>query len=109
MYLVYLGESGNTGVSVADSNQPHHVHVGLLIHESQSISIKGEFDALCRRHFGRPLGEAGTPDEIRPSDVFQGRGAFTSWTVEKRHELIQDCLSVLIRRETPLIATYVDK
>ncbi|MBQ12270.1 MAG: hypothetical protein CMJ45_12070 [Planctomyces sp.] len=109
MYLVYLGESGNTGVSVADSNQPHHVHVGLLIHESQSISIKGEFDALCRRHFGRPLGEVGTPDEIRPSDVFQGRGAFTSWTVQKRHELIQDCLRILIRRETPLIAAYVDK
>jgi hypothetical protein len=109
MYLVYLGESGNTGVSVADANQPHHVHVGLLVHESQNISIKGEFDALCRRHFGRPLGEAGTPDEIRPSDVFQGRGAFTSWTLQKRHELIQDCLSILIRRETPLIAAYVDK
>ena len=107
MYLVYLGESGNTGVSVADSNQPHHVHVGLMIHESQSISIKGEFDALCRRHFGRPLGEAGTPDEIRPSDVFQGRGAFTSWTVQKRHELIQDCLSILIRRETPLILSLI--
>ena len=84
MYLVYLGESGNTGVSVADSNQPHHVHVGLLIHESQSISINGEFNALCRRHFGRPLGEAGTPKELRPSDVYQGRGAFVSWPVEKR-------------------------
>ncbi|HIM81152.1 MAG TPA: hypothetical protein EYM54_13745 [Dehalococcoidia bacterium] len=109
MYLVYLGESGNTGVSVADSNQPHHVHVGLLIHESQSISINGEFNALCRRHFGRPLGEAGTPKELRPSDIFQGRGDFTSWPVQKRHELIQDCLSILIRRETPLITAYVDK
>ena len=53
MYLVYLGESGNTGNSLNDPNQPHHVHVGLLVHESQSISITGEFNALCRRHFGR--------------------------------------------------------
>ena len=76
MYLVYLGESGNTGVSVADSNQPHHVHVGLLIHESQSISINGEFNALCRRHFGRPLGEAGTPRNFAPAT--SSKGAATS-------------------------------
>ena len=109
MYLVYLGESGNTGVSVNDLNQPHHVHVGLLIHESQSISVGGEFDALCRRHFGRPLGEAGSPTELRPADIYQGRGAFVSWPPLKRNQLIQDCLDIMIRRETPLITAYVDK
>lgn len=109
MYLVYLGESGNTGTSNNDANQSHHVHVGLMVHESQSVSLAGEFDALCRRHFGRPLGEPGTPKELRPSDVYQGRGAFTSWPQAKRNELIQDCLSILIRRETPLITAYVNK
>ena len=109
MYLVYLGESGNTGKSLNDPNQPHHVHVGLLVHESQSISITGEFNALCRRHFGRPLGEPGTPKELRPADLYQGRGAFTSWSPARRNELIQDCLSIMIRRETPLIASYVNK
>ena len=109
MYLVYLGESGNTGTSINDANQLHHVHVGLMVHESQSISMAGEFDALCRRHFGRPLGEPGTPKELRPGDVYQGRGAFTSWPQLKRNELIQDCLSIMIRRETPLLAAYVNK
>ena len=109
MFLVYLGESGDTGTSVNDPNQPHHVHVGLLIHETQSISINGEYNALFRRHFGHPPGEPGTPPEIRSADVFQGRGFFRSWPPAKRAELIQDCLSILIRRETPLIAAYVDK
>ena len=109
MYLVYMGESGNTGVSLNDPNQPHHVHVGLLVHESQTISMAGEFNALCRRHFGRPLGEPGTPKELRPADIYQGRGAFASWTPTKRGDLIQDCLGIMIRRETPLIAAYVDK
>ena len=109
MYLVYLGESGNTGTSINDANQSHHVHVGLMVHESQSISIGGEFDALCRRHFGRPLGEPGTPKELRPGDIYQGRGAFTSWPQLKRNELIQDCLSIMIRRETPLLTAYVNK
>ncbi len=65
MYLVYVGESGNTGNSVSDPNQPHHVQIGLLVHESQSVSINGEFNALFRRHFGAPPGEQGMPASSR--------------------------------------------
>ena len=109
MYLVYLGESGNTGNSVNDDNQRHHVFTGLLVHESQSVSMNGEFNALCRRHFGAPLGEPGAPKEIRPADLYQGRGPFTSLPQLKRIEIIQDCLGILLRRETPVIASYIDK
>lgn len=109
MYLVYLGESGNTGNSVNDPNQPHHVHVGLLVHDSQSISINGEFDALYRRHFGHAPGEPGAPKGLRPGELYQGIGPFSSWTLAKRHQLIQDCLDILIRRRAPLIIAYVNK
>ena len=109
MFLVYLGESGNTGTSVNDPNQPHQVHTGLLVHESQSISINGEFNALFRRHFGGPPGEQGMPKEIHPAHVFQGLGHFKSWSPAKRGELIQDCLSILIRRETPVIVAHINK
>ena len=109
MYLVYLGESGNTGNSVEDPNQPHHVHVGLLVHENQSISVNGEYNALHRRYFGLPPGEPGAPKGLRPADIYQGLGAFSSWPPEKRNELIQDCLGILVRRQIPAIITYVDK
>jgi hypothetical protein len=109
MYLVYLGESGNTGTSTKDLNQPHHVYAGLLVHESQSIAINGEFDALIRRHFGQPRGEPGTPDILKTADVYQGRGHFNSWPPVKRNELIQDCLSILIRRESPVITAFINK
>ncbi len=109
MYLVYIGESGNTGNSVSDSNQRHQVYSGLIIHENQHVAINGEFNALCRRHFGEPLGSAITPAHLRPADVYQGRGFFRSWSPDKRAELIQDCLNILIRREAPVIVTYVDK
>ena len=109
MYLVYMGESGNTGNSAADLNQIHHVHAGLLMHENQCISVNGEFNALWRRHFGTPPGEPGGPRELRPADLYQGRGFFTSWPPKKRGELIQDCLDILIRRETPGIIAYIDK
>ncbi len=109
MFLTYIGESGSTGKSAADPSQPHLVYTGLLVHESQSISMNGEFSALCRRHFGAPLGDQGTPTEIRPVDVFQGMGYFASWPPLKRNELIQDCLGIMIRRETPVIVSYINK
>ena len=109
MYLVYMGESGDTGNSTNDTNQKHHVHLGLLVHENQCISINGEFNALCRRHFGNPLGESGTPRELRAAHIYQGTGFFTSWPPEKRAELIRDCLNIMVRRETPAIVAYIDK
>ena len=109
MFLTYVGESGSTGSSAADPSQPHLVYTGLLVHESQSMSMNGEFSALCRRHFGAPLGEDGAPAEIRPVDVYQGLGYFASWPPQKRNELIQDCLGIMIRRETPVVTSYINK
>ena len=109
MYLVYIGESGNTGNSTNDPHQPHQVYTGLLVHERQSVSMNGEFNALCRRHFGSPLGEANAPTELRPKEMFQGLNYFASWSPVKRNELIQDCLNILVRRETPVIAAFINK
>lgn len=109
MYLVFLSESGLTGISADDPNQPHHVHAGLLVQENQYISMTGEYDALVRRHFGAPAGSDGVPRELNPADLYQGRGHFRSWRPERRAELIQDCLSILIRRETPLLVSYINK
>ncbi len=109
MHLVYMGQSGQTGTSVGDPSQPHEVVAGLMLHETQTVSVNGEFDALCRRHFGAPLGQPGAPVQIRPVDLFQGLRHFAPWPPERRSELIQDCLNILIRRETPLIAACIDK
>ena len=109
MYLVYMGQSGNTGNSTADPHKSHQVYTGLLAHETQVVSMTGEFDALCRRHFGAPLGEAGAPKELRPVDIYQGLRHFSSWNQAKRNELLQDCLNILVRRETPVITAYINK
>ena len=109
MYLVFLSESGLTGLGANDPNQPHHIHAGLLVHENQYIAMTGEYDALVRRHFGNPPGAAGVPAEFRPADIYQGKGAFRAWRPARRAELIQDCLNILIRRETPLLVSYISK
>ena len=109
MHLVYVGQSGATGTSADDPSQPHEVVAGLMLHETQTVSLNGEFDALCRRHFGEPLGGPETPRHIRPVDLFQGLRHYSSWTPERRSELIQDCLDILIRREAPVLSAFLDK
>ena len=109
MYLVFLSESGLAGTGDNDPSQPHHIHAGLLVHENQYISMAGEYDALVRRHFGDRPGSNGVPARLNPRHIYQGTGPFRSWRPEQRAELIQDCLSILIRRETPLLVSYINK
>ena len=109
MYLIYLGESGDTGTSLNDPNQAHHVVVGLLVHETLWEGIKAEFDVVCHSHFGNSLGEDNIPKEIRIAEVFQGRGPFRAWPKARRDQLITDLLNILARRQTPLIVAYMHK
>lgn len=109
MHLVYIGQSGRTGSGAADPAQPHEVVAGLMLHETQTVAVNGEYDALCRRHFGAPLGQPGAPARIRPVDLFQGLRHFAPWPPQRRAALIQDCLDILIRREAPVIVASIDK
>lgn len=109
MHLVYMGQAGLTGTSTAGSSPDHELVAGLLLHETQITSLNGEFDALCRRHFGAPLGGDDTPEIIQPGDLFDGLQHYSSWDGEKRSELIQECLDLLIRRETPVLSAFLDR
>ena len=109
MFLVYLGESGVTGSSVKDPYQPHHVFLGLMVHEDQWESISSEFSSLCRRHFGADLGMNGTPARVRASEVLHGTGSFSTWPRPRRVGLLDDLLAIPVRHETPLIISHMDK
>lgn len=109
MHLVYIGQPDLSAETAAGSVQPHEVVAGLMIHETQITSINGEFDALCRRHLGSPLGQDESPGLLHPADLFEGQGHYTNWEPEKRSEMIQDCLDILIRRETPVLSAFLNR
>ena len=108
MHLVYLGQSDRTGTSADDPSQSHEVVAGLMLHETQITSLNGEFDALCRRHFGGPLGEDGAPAMVQPLDLFEGLEHYSGWEPEQRSQMIQDCLDILIRRECPVLSAFLN-
>jgi len=109
MHLVYMGQAELTGTSTVGPPDGHELVAGLLLHETQITSLNGEFDALCRRHFGSQLGEEDIPEIIQPGDLFDGLEHYSSWEGEKRSDLIQDCLDILIRRETPVLSAFLDR
>lgn len=73
MFLVYLGESGTDS---GDSGQRFYISVALLVHESQWVTMKEHFEALCRHYFHKLPGLPGTPAEINPGHLFGGEGFF---------------------------------
>ena len=109
MHLVYMGQSHLPATGSEGSSQSHEVVAGLMLHETQITSLNGEFEALCRRHFGSPLGEEDAPSSIEPTDVFEGVNAYASWDPEKRAQLIQECLDIMIRRESPVLSAYINR
>ena len=109
MHLVYMGQTGIPGTGTDGSSPPHEVVAGLMLHETQITSINGEFDALCRRYFGSPLGQDDAPELLQPLDLFEGQAHYSSWEPEQRSQMIQECLDILIRRETPVLSAFLHK
>ena len=109
MHLIYVGQTGLPSNGDPGSSQTNEVVAGLMLHETQITSINGEFDALCRRYFDSPMGNDDAPGMLQPDDLFQGLNQYSSWEPEKRSQLIQECLDILIRRETPVLSAFINK
>ena len=109
MHLVYMGQAGMTGTNAVSSSDSHELVAGLLLHETQITALNGEFEALCRRHFGSPLGEEDAPAMIQPGELFEGLEHYASWEADRRSQLIQDFLDILIRRETPVLSAFLNR
>ena len=107
MYLVYFGQSGAPG----DPSSPHpplHVTTGLMVHEESLQSIKAHFDVIWHGFFGALPGSTDAPAIVSALDLVLGTGPFTSWPEERRERLVESLLNIMTRRQTPVIAAYVN-
>ena len=107
MYLVYVGQSGVPD-DPANPHPPLHVTTGLMVHEESLQSIKAQFDVICHGFFGGMLGSPGAPETLSASDVILGNGPLESWPPERRERMVESLLNIMTRRQTPVIAAYVN-
>ena len=109
MYLIYLAESGNTGTSLNDPNQPHHVCVGLLVRSDQWAKLGEGFSTICNNFIAEPLGHNDAPKELNPGHILQGRGYFASLPKTTRIDLLDHLIGLLVEQELRLLVAYVGK
>jgi len=71
MHLIYLDESGNTGVDLNDSHQPVFVLGALLVPEECWLRLETDLTALVERFFPSPR-----PDdfELHATELMNPRG-----------------------------------
>lgn len=73
MNLVYIDESGNTGLNLKDPQQPVFVLAALIIPETSWFPMEEKFYKIAQRFFGEKLPE---PFEIQAKDLKNRRGVF---------------------------------
>ena len=84
MHLIYIDESGNTGLNLSDPQQPVFVLGALVVPESLWQTIEIELEEAIKIH--SPMVHE-TEAEIHGGDLRQGSGVFKGVSVADRLKL----------------------
>ena len=91
MHLIYIDESGNTGLNLADPQQPIFVLGALVVPEMSWQAIETELEAAIAQYGPEGMDKDA---EIHGSDLRQGKGAFRSVPVADRLKLRDTWLEI---------------
>jgi hypothetical protein len=83
MNLVYVDESGNTGLNLKDPQQPVFVLAALIVPESKWFLLEKQFFDIANEHIGVPLPY---PFEVQAKDLKSGRGIFAQLEFAEQKE-----------------------
>lgn len=106
MNLVYIDESGNTGLNLKDPQQPVFLLAAMILPESQWFSLEQLFLSASREYFGDPLP---SPFEIHAKDLKNGRGVFEKLTLAQRLSFRDRMLQLLLDNEIAVIYRRIIK
>ena len=115
MNLVYIDESGNTGLNLKDPQQPVFLLAAMILPETKWFSLEKLFFNIASEYFGYPLP---SPFEIQAKDLKNRRGIFERLTFEQQLSFRDRMLQLLLDNEITVIyrriikskfATFCDK
>ena len=106
MHLIYLDESGNTGVDLNDSHQPVFVLGALLVPEECWLRLEADLTALVERFFPSPR-----PDdfELHATELMNPRGYFRQFAVAHRLEFYREVLQIAARHQLRFVYRSIVK
>ena len=106
MNLVYIDESGNTGLNLKDSQQPVFLLAAMIIPESKWFTLEKLFLDTARKYFGDPLP---SPFEIQAKDLKSGRGVFESLSFTQQLSFRDKMLQLLLDNKIAVIYMRIIK
>jgi len=106
MFLVYVDESGNTGLNLKDQQQPVFILAAMILHESKWFVLEGKFLEISRKYLGSVLP---SPYELHTMDLKNGRGSFKELSFERRLSFRDDLLTLLIEDDVRIIYRRIIK
>jgi hypothetical protein len=106
MNLIYLDESGNTGLNFKDTQQPVFVLAAMIMHANKWFSMEKEFYGILRKYFGDELPE---DIELHAIDLRIGRKSFKGLGQSQRLGIRDDMLELLLDYEIPIIYQRIIK
>ena len=101
MNLVYVDESGNTGLNLKDPEQPVFILAAMVVPEHAWFELEERFFTVARDFLG---GELTYPFEIHATDLKSGRRLFKGLALERRLSFRDRLLSLLT--ESPIAIIY---
>jgi hypothetical protein len=106
MHLIYLDESGNTGVNLNDAGQPVFALGALLVPEARWLALEDDLTALVERFFPAPR-----PDdfELHATELINPRDYFRQFAVARRLEFYHDALQIASRHQLRFVYRAIVK
>lgn len=107
MHLVYLDESGNTGVNLADADQPVFVLCALVVAEHQWQSLEAGLQQVLDTRM--PNWRSNEKFEIHGADLRTGKGWFAGKSVAQRIAFRDEWMQMGVRHGCRLIYRGINK
>jgi hypothetical protein len=106
MNLVYVDESGNTGLNLKDSQQPVFILAAMIVPEHEWFALEERFFRMARDFFGTDFAY---PFEIHATDLKSGRRFFKDLALERRLLFRDQMLQLLVDSKVVIIYRRVIK
>lgn len=107
MHLVYIDESGNSGLNLTDSQQPVFLLCAMIVDEQNWQPLEADLQAVLTARI--PTWTASDRFEIHAADLRIGRGFFNGIPVEERIALRDEWMRVGAKHGIRLIYRSVHK
>lgn len=106
MNLVYIDDTGNTGLNLKDSQQPIFVLAAIVVHSSKWFAMEKEFYDILKGYFGKELPE---DFELKAVNLRSGANYFKGLSMENRLAIRDRMFELLLSYEIPIIYRRIIK